>query len=360
MVYDVVVVGAGPAGAVAARYAAEKGASTLIIDRKREIGSPVRCAEVVANTLPQNFGMENSSEWLINEAHHFKIISPKGRAAKIKTTPYAGYVLDRAAFEKELLRMAIDDGAELLLGKAVTNLKSDGIVIGDEAVKAKIIIAADGVDSRIGRMAGMDTRSRIGMLGSCAQHTLVNIDVDPDCLEFYFGSRYALGGYAWVFPKSGKEANVGVGILKPSGQDAVDVLGHFIKVKFPGAQSIRFLSGCVPSTLPPKKCVKGNVVMVGDAARQVNPFTGAGVANAFTAGKIAGELSGEVAVNNRPMKDLNEYETLWRNALEKRLERGYRLRKKMLENDKKIERLCLLLKIMPGFILRRFMKNLHY
>lgn len=360
MGYDVVIVGAGPAGAVAARYAAEKGASTLIVDRKREIGTPVRCAEVIAGSLPKNFGMKNSSEWLINEAHCFKLISSKGRVVKIKTSPYVGYVLDRAAFEKELLRMAVEQGVELLLGKTVTGIVKEGVVMADERVKARIIIAADGVDSRIGRLAGINTRTKIGMLGSCAQHTLVNIDVDPDCLEFYLGSAFAPGGYAWIFPKSGNEANVGVGVLRPYGQEAVSVMDRFIEKKFGNAQSIRFLSGCVPSTLPPKECVKGNVIIVGDAARQVNPFTGAGIANAFVAGKIAGELCGEVANKNQSLARLKEYDRLWRASLHRKLRKSYRLRNMVLLKDRNIELFCVLLNILPGFMLRKLAKGLHY
>jgi digeranylgeranylglycerophospholipid reductase len=360
LAYEVVIVGAGPAGAVAARYAAEKGANTLIIDRKREIGTPVRCAEVVAGNLPQNFGMKKGSDWLINETHFFKFISPKGRVVKIETSPYVGYVLDRVAFEKELLWMAVENGADLLLGKTVTNVSKEGVMIGNEFVKAKIIIAADGVDSRIGRLAGINTRSKIGMLGSCAQHSLVNIDVDPDGLEFYLGSSYAPGGYAWVFPKTRNEANVGVGVLNPHEKDAVNVLDKFIETKFQNAQSIRFLAGCVPSTLPPKECVKGNMILVGDAARQINPFTGAGIANAFIAGKIAGEICGEVAVKKQSLEHLKEYDRLWREALEKKIKRSYRLRNKVLLKDRNIELFCLLLNIIPGFIVRKLGENFHY
>ena len=360
MGYDVVVVGCGPAGAVCARYCAEKGASTLIIDRKREIGNPVRCAEVVANTLPENFGMKCGSEWLINETHYFNLISSKGKLVKIKTSPFVGYVLDRASFEKELLWMAVERGAELLLGKTVTNVSKEGVAMGNEVVKARIIVAADGVDSRIGRLVGINTRGRMGMIGSCAQDTLVNIDCDSDCLEFYLGSAYAPGGYAWVFPKSENEANVGVGLLRYSEQGAVNALKKFIKTKFQNAQSIRFLSGCVPSTLPPKECVKKNVVIVGDAARQVNSFTGAGIANAFIAGKIAGEICGRVAVKKQSLEHLKEYDRLWRDQLEKTLKRSNRLRNMVLLKDRNIEMFCVLLNILPEFVLRRLAKGLHY
>jgi digeranylgeranylglycerophospholipid reductase len=360
LVYDVIVVGAGPAGANAARFAAKAGASTLIIDKKREIGKPVRCAEVVAGGLPEDFGMRNSSEWLINQANFFNLISPKGKVVKIKTSPYVGYVLDRTPFERELVNMAVDSGSELLMGKTVTDLVSEGVVVDSELVKAKVIIACDGVDSRIARLAGIKTKSSAGSLGSCAQHTLVNVDVDPDCLEFYLGSAFAPGGYAWIFPKSSSEANVGVGILRSGRESSVDILKNFIENKFENAQSIRFLSGCVPSTLPPKECVRKNVIAAGDAARQVNPFTGAGIANAFLAGRIAGKLGGEVAVKNKSLAHLKEYDLLWRNVMEKKLIKSNRLKNRVLLSDKDLERFFFMLRIIPGFVLRRLAKRLHY
>lgn len=360
LVYDVLVVGCGPAGATSARYAAAAGAKTLLIDKKREIGKPVRCAEVVSGTLPGNFGVKNEREWLVNKAHMFNIVSPSGRVAEIDTSPYMGYVLDREAFERELAYLAVDSGSQLLLGETVTGLGKSGIKIGNKEISAKIIIAADGVDSRIGRFAGIRTNGKIGMLGSCTQHTLVNIEVDSDCLEFYFGSTHAPGGYAWVFPKSECEANVGVGILRPSVLGSLGVLKNFIKKRFPKGKSLRFVAGCVPSSLPQKRCVRGKVLLVGDAARQVNPFTGAGIANAFVAGKIAGELCAEVALSNAPLSRLSEYDTLWRNAIGENISRSYRLRNKVLQNDRKIERFVSFLRITPGFILRRFLRRLHY
>lgn len=360
MEYDVVVVGAGPAGCVAARYAAKNGARCVIIDRKRDIGTPVRCAEVVAGTLPTGFGMKRDSEWLVNETNYFKLISGKGREVKIKTSPYTGFVLDRTSFEKELAEMAIYEGADLILGKSVTGISEGGIVAGRETIQAKMIIAADGVDSKIGRLAGFKTKARIGAVGSCAQHTLAGIQVDPECLEFYLGDRYASGGYAWVFPKNESEANAGVGILKSPGINAVQALDRFVKLRFPKGQSIRFTSGCVPSSLPPDECVKGNTVLIGDAARQVNPFSGAGIANGFVAGKIAGEMCGKIASQNQPLERLKEYDIRWRQVMEKKLKKGLRLRNKVLFSDRNTELFLLLLKIIPGFILRRLAKQLHY
>jgi digeranylgeranylglycerophospholipid reductase len=358
--YDVAVVGAGPAGCVAARYASMKGARCIIIDRKRDIGTPVRCAEVVAGTLPSAFDMKRTRDWLVNEAHYFKLVSGRGTMIRIKTSPYTGYVLDRAAFEKELAEMAVEEGAELILGKTVTGVSRKGVAAGNEKITAKMIIAADGVDSRMGRLAGLKTRGRIGSTGSCAQHTLTGIQLDADCLEFHLGRRYASGGYAWVFPKNKNEANVGVGILKSPGNSAIRALKQFTEFRFPKGQSIRFTAGCVPSDLPPAECVKGNVVLVGDAARQVNPFSGAGIANSFVAGRIAGEVCGEIASQNLPIEKLKEYDARWRQVMEKKLKKSLRLRDWVLFSERNTELFLFVLKIMPGFVLRRLARQIHY
>ena len=113
---------------------------TLLLDKKREIGTPVRCAEVVAGTLPGNFGMRKEAEWLVNETHFFKLISSKGREIKIKTTPYTGYVLERTEFERELAEMALEEGAHLKLGITATGINPEGVIAGGELIKAKIII----------------------------------------------------------------------------------------------------------------------------------------------------------------------------------------------------------------------------
>jgi digeranylgeranylglycerophospholipid reductase len=358
--YDVVVVGAGPAGAISARFSAEKGARTLLLDRKREIGVPVRCAEVVAGGLTKDFGLKNTSDWLVARTHIIRLMSPSGRKVNIKMDPYEGFVLDRAAFEKELVRMAVSSGCDLRLGTPVTELVKNGLVLNGEKISAGIVIACDGVDSRIGRQAGLKTKGKLGMLGSCAQHTLVGIDVDPDVLEFDLGSNYAPGGYSWIFPKGKDEANVGVGILRSHKKNAKKVLDEFVSKRFKDARSVRFTSGCVPSAMPPGTTVKGNVMLVGDSARQVNAFTGAGIANSFIAGKIAGELAGEVAAKKQPISRLLEYERSWREVMEKNLQRSLKMRDRIMFDDRKIERFCLLLNILPNFILRRFLGRLHY
>ncbi len=84
------------------------------------------------------------------------------------------------------------------------------------------MIAADGVESRIARWAGIDTSLGLQDLGVCVQYYMTDIELDPGCIEFYFGSRWAPGGYAWVFPKGEREANVGLGTCIQRPEPATD------------------------------------------------------------------------------------------------------------------------------------------
>lgn len=361
MDYDITVIGAGPAGLTAARFASQKGANVLIIDRKREIGTPVRCAEAVAGSIADDFEIDNRERWLLNTVHYFKIISSKVRVAKVPTSPYLLHVVDRAAYEKELARMAIKDGAELSLGKTVTGIDNYTINFEKENIKTKLIIGADGVDSRIGKWIGMKTRVPLKDIGACAQQTLVDINVDPGSLEFYLGSRYSSGGgYAWMFPRSREEANVGIGVPGSRKDMARKALERFISSKYPGSHSIRTVTGCVPRSLPLDEVVKGNVILVGDAARLVNPFSGGGIANAFISGKIAGEIAGDMVAKDKPLETLKQYEFKLRKRLGKNLKKSYRYKNLFLMKDRNIESLCILLRLSPSFLVRRFTKGLHY
>jgi digeranylgeranylglycerophospholipid reductase len=208
---------------------------------------------------------------------------------------------------------------------------------------------------------GIKTKIPLNDIGACAQQTLVDVDVDPDILEFYLGSKYSSGGgYAWIFPRSKNEANVGIGVPASSKDRALDALKRFIDSKFPGSHSLRMVTGCVPRCLPPSPLVKGRVVLIGDAARLVNPFSGGGIANAFISGRVAGEMTGDMVVNGKPTDILLSYETEIRSRLEKNLRKSYRYKDIFIMNDRRIEMLCTFLKLAPSFLILRMAKGLHY
>jgi hypothetical protein len=166
---------------------------------------------------------------------------------------------------------------------------------GEETVRAKVVIGADGVESMVGRGAGLDTRVPSRDMESCAQYVVSNIAFDPDALYLHFGETIAPHGYAWIFPKGVGVANVGLGViaLKAQGRTARDYLDAYVARRYPeGAISGSTVGGVIVGTTL-KRTVTDGLMLVGDAAHQVNPLSGGGIINAMKAGRIAGRHAAE-------------------------------------------------------------------
>jgi digeranylgeranylglycerophospholipid reductase len=153
---------------------------------------------------------------------------------------------------------------------------------------------------------------------SCVEYEMVGVELDIyDVMEFYFGSRIAPGGYAWVFPKGEDMANVGLGV-RGARSSAISYLREFVRgmKKLRKGRITRIVAGGVVVQGPIEKSVAQGVVLVGDAARQVDPLTGGGIYNAMHCGVLAGEVVAE-AVNNQDFSEefLSEYEKKWREEI---------------------------------------------
>ncbi|RMD91928.1 MAG: NAD(P)/FAD-dependent oxidoreductase [Calditrichaeota bacterium] len=336
--YDCVVVGGGPGGAWAARFAAEYGASVLLLEKDREIGTPVRCAEAVGeNSL--KLVVEPQPRWITNVIQGAVLIAPNGQEVVVEGKNERGYMLDRKIFDYELVQIATTYGAEVLTKAYVFDLlKTDGKIEGVRfqhlgktyEVRAKIVIGADGVESRVGRWAGLPTHTKLKDMESCLQMTLANVDVDPKYVYFYFGHEVAPGGYLWVFPKNDRVANVGLGISGEYARykSAMKYLKEFIDRRFPNASVLYTVVGGVPCAPTLRRIVADGLMLVGDAAHQVNPISGGGIVTAMIAGKIAGQVAAQaVKENDLSAKRLQEYAVLWHKAEGKNHERFYKIKK---------------------------------
>jgi digeranylgeranylglycerophospholipid reductase len=322
-----------------------------VIDKKVEIGSPVRCAEGLGYPSFKLLGLDPSSSFVSNKVNRARLFSPKGKRLEVNI-PYKEftlYTLDRSQFEKTLADRVKRSGGDIILGTNVLNLvkKGDnytGLRTSEGEISTRIIIGADGVESRIGRLCGLSKRLKSNEIFTCAQHVLVNLKDVDDHFEIHFGSKYAPSGYAWMFPKGDGEANFGLGVLASTKKRPTELLAKFKRDKAPNAKSVRMVAGCIPSTLPLPKAVKDNVILVGDAARQTNAVSGGGIANAMFAGKIAGEVAGTMIAKGKPVSYLQEYEKLWRAELEKTLIKKLKQRR-FLESDSASEKMVRVLKI---------------
>ncbi|MEM4201902.1 MAG: NAD(P)/FAD-dependent oxidoreductase, partial [Candidatus Hadarchaeum sp.] len=127
--YDVVVVGAGPAGSVAAYSAAKAGTSVLVLERRREIGVPVQCGEALSEDVLKEMNIKPDPSWAVNPTNSVKIVSPSGIAVRIserRVTGKVGYILNRKIFDKYLALRAAEAGADVRVGTYV-----DGLMLKD-------------------------------------------------------------------------------------------------------------------------------------------------------------------------------------------------------------------------------------
>ncbi len=337
--YDILVIGGGPGGAVAAETAARAGLSVCLIEKRPAIGSPVRCAEGVGKEIRQF--IDPDPQWISAEIDQAMIVAPDGTTMTLDPKmagDKVGYVLERKIFDRALVRQAAGEGANIAVKtfvKApvmergrVTGVFLDGSA---SAVHADVVIAADGVESRFSRMCGIDTSVAPKEMMSCVQYLLTGIDIEPSTNEFHIGNTVAPEGYLWVFPKGKQMANVGVGISgrkSGEGHRAKDYLDAFIRDRFPDAKTIEFISGGVPVCRPLSATVSDGLMIIGDAARVVNPLTGGGIWNAMYTGRLAATVATDCISNGDcSSRALAEYDRQWRDSsFGKTLERNYRIK----------------------------------
>jgi len=321
---DVLVIGAGPAGSTAAKHAASGGAKVLLMDKKSEIGAPKRCAEGVSNGGLESLGIEPNPRWITRELDGVRLIAPDGTNVWLTSDkvdlPEAGCILERKVFDKYMAMDAGRAGAEIKIKTLATSMErvDEGFLIDAECmgekfqIQAKIVIAADGPESRVARWAGLKTAVKPKDMESAAQFEMAGVEMeDNNCIEFYFGS-VAPGGYAWIFPKGDDIANVGLGVLTTNtDKTAYEHLLDFVKncPATQNAQPVELNIGGDPVGGMPKKLVTDNLMVVGDAAGQVNPLTGGGIISGMTGGMIAGKVAAEaISEADCSEKKLRDYE----------------------------------------------------
>ncbi|MEM2874894.1 MAG: NAD(P)/FAD-dependent oxidoreductase, partial [Candidatus Hadarchaeales archaeon] len=168
---------------------------------------------------------------------------------------------------------------------------------------------------------------------------------DTSLMEFYFGSRVAPGGYAWFFPKGEDTANVGLGVLGSRAERRpIEYLKDFVKkmAHISCGKVVEINAGGVPVSGPISQTVKDNLLVVGDAARQVNPLTGGGIDSAMRAGAIAGEVAAKaVKEGDTSEKRLMEYQKRWKAAIGERLEKYLKGKEVLLKlSDEELDQLA--------------------
>ncbi len=343
---DVLVIGGGPAGSMTAKWAATQGARVLMIEKRQEIGSPVRCGEGMSKEWLQDVGIR-AGRWINLEVEGARIYSPREKVFEINEKHAGnevGYVVERDEFDKQLAIDAANAGAEVKLKTAaVAILKEQGRVVGAKVkefgqsyeIRAPITVGADGFESQVGRWAGLPTNIATRDMDTCLQYRMTNVDSDVRYCDFYLG-KCAPGGYVWIFPKAEGVANVGIGVQVSQVKNPADArtyLDRWIE-HHPGyakGKKIDMVGGGVSIAPPLKQTVTDGFMIVGDAARMIDPLTGGGIANGCIAGKICGTVAAAAVHAGDPSKEfLQKYEKGWRARLEEKLYRNWLAKEKLV------------------------------
>jgi digeranylgeranylglycerophospholipid reductase len=336
--YDIIIVGAGPAGSMAAKEAAKSGASVLVLERRKEIGAPVRCGEGIGSHWLTEMNIRINEKAVSAHITGSLLVAPNLKdTIRVRTPETKGVVVDRKVFDKDLALEAGRAGAKIMVKSEVIGVKKDGgkitgVVAEIDGRKieydSKVLIAADGGESTVARMAGINSVSTLYDSDFGVEYEMVNVDCE-DLIEIYFSREFAPRGYVWVFPKGKDVANVGVGIGGSEKGYAIDYLNKFLKLdRFKKAQPVALKAGLIPVGAPMRGLVLDGFMVAGTAAHQVDPIHGGGICLAMDAGMLAGSVAAKCALAGKTdAKSLSEYEISWRAKREGKLLKRLKLRK---------------------------------
>ena len=321
--YDLLVIGAGPAGTTAARAAAREGLKVLVIDKKAAIGEPVQCAGYVPKFIGKEVSFDKGC--IIQEVDRMKTYLPSGDRVEMGAP---GYMLDRRLFDRDLAFAAAEAGADIYLGTVALSQRGNVVLAKRKGEKieigARVIIGADGPKSTVGQWI-----NQVNFEFISAVQVEVPLNEEIDRTEVYFNLEFT-GGYGWLFPRV-RKANVGVGLNIRSGRRPMDGLRSLLgKLEAEGRieidKELCFTRGLIPVNGYLAKTRVKNMLLVGDAGGQANPMTGAGIFSAVCCGRMAGSIAAGAIKRGKPT-ELGEYEVQWRELLVDSLRRAQEKRK---------------------------------
>lgn len=350
MQYDVVVVGAGPAGSTTATHIARAGFTVLLVEKRFAVGQPSMCSGLVSPRTLEEAGICNGL--VLNEIKGAEIRSTSGRRLSLGGTRVYALVIDRAALDRKLAERAQEAGAQLLLGARLVDVERENEELrltisqggGCCVARTRMLIGADGVNSLVSRLSGLyDGNGAVTVMA--AEGWLRT--AEPDRAEVFVGSSVAPGWFGWIIPLGDGRVRIGTGNGNHSPLSAKEAFNNLLRTfspQFAGLEIERTWTKAIP-VYSSARTYGDNILLVGDAARQVKPTSGGGI---YT-GLVAARHCAHVAIEALERGDFSEsflarYEAAWKAELGAELEKGIDLRRAFLSlSDKEIDELLTVL-----------------
>lgn len=323
--YDVLVVGAGPGGAEAARAASAQGLRTLLLEEHRTVGLPTHCTGKLSLHAFREFDLP--SALAVNALSAAVFHSPGGVAVHVRRPSADSYVVDRVAFDQWLVARAAGAGTDVITGVRVTHAARRGGWLrvrggyagraGTFEAEARTVIDAEGATPRLPASIGL----RLARTYAHAlQYEMRGIGgLEPDTPEMFFGREVAPGFFAWLLPLGRDSARVGLAVDPRETPDApVRFLERLLAVhpalrrRTAGAAITRKVGGRIPMLASGAPASRNGMLVVGDAAGQVKATSGGGIYFAMLAGRLAGTAAARYAAGDRGAAQ--GYERGWRRA----------------------------------------------
>jgi len=319
-IFDVAIVGAGPAGSTCALYLSKYGFSVALLQKGSKVGEPLQCAEgIIARVIDDELPFYPSKEAIATIANKALIKSPN--AEFTVNFPKGGIVLNRRIFDPEIAQYATNLGAELFLDFNAVKIDKVNCLWSITSkngltIQARALVGADGVGSFVGRSLTLVEPLRPDEVHTCIQVVVEGIKLITDRIELYLLPEIAPGGYVWVFPKGDNKANIGLGchrsVWNPNTVSLKERLIRFIRKRASDARTLEWIRGITPAVMIFPTMAGDGVLLVGDAARVTDPFSGGGIHNAIRTGHLAADwLKKGFDSNDLSATFLKGYEREW-------------------------------------------------
>jgi len=322
--YDIIVVGAGPAGSHAAYKLASSGYSVVVFEEKTASGLNVCCTGIISTECFQSLDL--GKDVILREVKSARFYSPSGRCLRFQTDKVKAYVVDRRLLDKALVSKAEAQGAQYLFSSPVIDIVpgKDGIQVetscsaAGEIFSARAVVLANGFRPKLPHKLGLGRIKRF-VIGAQAEIEAKNVDE----FEVYFGQGIAPGAFAWLVPTSANRAYVGLLATSHAKLHLQKFLSSLFSQGRITSQAVRIGQRAVPmGTLA--RSYRDRLLVIGDAAGQVKPTTGGGIYFGHLGARMAAEvLDGALNSDDLTADRLSRYQKKWRAEMGKELSRGY-------------------------------------